>query len=63
MEQIWTDRNIQKVMWTLKKLPMKSNISNKKIKAQCQDDLPSSHMSFEHATEWANNAVIVAAAK
>ena len=35
----------------------------KKIKALSQDDLPSFHMSFEHATEWANNAVIVAAAK
>ena len=35
----------------------------KKIKAPCQDDLPSFYMSFEHATEWAYNTVIVAAAK
>ena len=42
---------------------MKLKISKKKIEAACQDDLPSFHMSFEHATEWGNNDVIVAAAK
>ena len=51
-------------MWTLKQILMKLKISKKKkIKAPCQDDLPSFHMSFEHATEWANNEVIVATAK
>ena len=46
-------------MWTSNEV---KNIEQK-IKAPCQDDLPSFHMSFEHATEWANNDVILAVAK
>ena len=37
--------NSQKTSYEVK------NIEKKKTKAPCEDDLPSFHMSFEHATE------------